>query len=151
MSQPFYSDAKTAKNVKKRTTEFSLLTLQMSVCVSQIKAVNTTVALDNVRDAGSLFQRVNILSIVTQQSAVSLQMINETMARWWCKLTRVDLLSYEHTCHFTGPSQHWRNEKKDWYILADDKSLLEQHPPVLNWQCQLTQADLHNSHKMAHV
>jgi len=81
MSQPFYSDAKTAKNVKKRTTEFSLLTLQMSVCVSQIKAVNTTVALDNVHDAGSLFQRVNILSIVTQQSAVSLQMINETMAR----------------------------------------------------------------------
>ena len=28
------------------------------------------------------------------------------------------------------------------------KTLLQQNPPVLNWECQLTQVVLYNGHKM---
>ena len=42
-------------------------------------------------------------------------------------------------------------EEIHWVIIPGSLTLLQQNPPVLNWQCQLTQVDLYNGRTLVVV
>jgi len=44
-----------------------------------------------------------------------------------------------------------RMEEIHWVIIPGSLTLLQQNPPVLNWQCQLTQVDLYNGRTLVVV
>ena len=55
--------------------------------------------LDDPRDARCLFERIYVLSVVAEQSAILFEVANKPMAGGWCKLSRIDFLTHMRTTY----------------------------------------------------